>query len=150
VSYSLVNGILYVMSNLINLEIPTMVLAMIFPFLKMKNLKAILEDAYYNPNQCGASRRLLAYGVMNSLFQEYATFPLEGTIPMPTLYRTYIAQCKIQIEVAMSQLDIFIPANYENIMALLLGGACAIELCKPSVCSVLISTAAGLAMVSRC
>jgi hypothetical protein len=138
------------MSNTLLVEVPTMVLAMIFPFLKMKNLKAIIKDAYYNPNQCGASRRLLAYGAMNSLFQEYATFPQEGSVPMPTIYRTYITQCKIQIEVAMSQLDIFIPANYENIMALLLGGACAIELCKPSVCSVMISTAAGMAMVSRC
>jgi hypothetical protein len=126
---------------------PTVVLAMIFPFLKMKNLKAILEDAYHNPGQCGASRRLLAYGVMNSLFMEGSSFPTSGLVPK--MYRTYSAQCKIQIEVAMSQLDIFIPANYENIMALLLGGACAVELCRPSVCSVMISTAAGLAMVNK-
>jgi hypothetical protein len=119
-----------------------MVIGVIFPFLKMKNLKEILHDAYYNPGQCGASRRLLAYGVMNSLFMELTSFPPAGEISVH--YRTYLAQCKIQIEVAMSQLDIFIPATYENIMALLLGGASAIELCKPSVCSVMISTAAGL------
>jgi hypothetical protein len=135
------------MSYLISSESPTMILAMIFPFLKMKNLKVIIEDAYHNPGQCGASRRLLAYGVMNSLFMEISTFPLGGPATVSALYRTYSAQCKIQIEVAMSQLDVFIPANYENIMALLLGGACAVELCKPSVCSVMISTAAGLAMV---
>ncbi|KAH8723661.1 fungal-specific transcription factor domain-containing protein [Phaeosphaeriaceae sp. PMI808] len=117
-------------------------LAIVFPFLKLKNIKTILEDAYHNPGQCGATRRMLAYGVMHSIFEEFTTFPPEGM--NPNEYRTYVAQCKIQMEVAMSQLDIFIPASYENIMALLLGGACAIDMCRPTLCSVMIGTAAGL------
>lgn len=61
-----------------------------------------------------------------------------------TNYGLYASQCKRHLEVAMSQLDIFMPASYENIMALLLGAAQSIEMCKPSLCWVMISTAAGL------
>jgi hypothetical protein len=48
------------------------------------------------------------------------------------------------MEVAISQLDVFIPASYENVMALVLGAACAIEMCKPSLAWVLTAMAAGL------
>jgi hypothetical protein len=48
------------------------------------------------------------------------------------------------MEVAMSQLDLYLPATYENILALLLGSAQAIEMCKPSLCWTMISTAAHL------
>ena len=44
----------------------------------------------------------------------------------------------------MSQLDLYLPATYENILALLLGSAHAVELCKPSLCWTMISTAAHL------
>ncbi|KAJ4364697.1 hypothetical protein N0V83_009294 [Neocucurbitaria cava] len=58
--------------------------------------------------------------------------------------KSALAALEEHLEVAMSQLDMFMPANYENIMALLLGAAHAIELCKPSLCWTLISSAAGL------
>lgn len=47
------------------------------------------------------------------------------------------------MEVAISQLDVFIPASHENVMALVLGAACAIEMCKPSLAWVLTCMAAG-------
>lgn len=50
---------------------------------------------------------------------------------------------KYHMEVAISQLDVFIPASYENVMALILGAACAIEMCKPSLAWVLTAMAAG-------
>lgn len=50
---------------------------------------------------------------------------------------------KYHLEVAISQLDVFIPASYENVMALVLGAACAIEMCKPSLAWVLTAMAAG-------
>ena len=49
------------------------------------------------------------------------------------------------MEVAMSQLDLYIPATYENILALLLGSTHAIGICKPSLCWTMIYTAAQLA-----
>lgn len=59
-------------------------------------------------------------------------------------YRGLARICERQMEVAMSQLDLYLPATYENILALLLGSAQAIEMCKPSLCWTMISTAAHL------
>lgn len=50
---------------------------------------------------------------------------------------------KHHLEVAVSQLDIFMPASYETVMALVLGAACAIEMCKPSLAWILTAMAAG-------
>lgn len=119
-----------------------MALAIIFPFFKLKNLIGIVKDAYENAGSCGASRRLLAYGVLHILYEEFSEVPFAD---MPrTAYKSYVILCKRQMEVAMSQLDIFVPANYENIMALQLGGALAIELCKPSLCWTLMSSASAM------
>ncbi|KAL6704960.1 hypothetical protein ACN47E_007505 [Coniothyrium glycines] len=124
------------------MKYPTMAFAVIFPFLKMKNLREIFEDAYHNAGSCPAPRRVLAYGIMENLFVEFKAFPL-AQMDISN-YGLYSSQCKRHLEVAMSQLDIFMPASYENIMALLLGAAQSIEMCKPSLCWVMISTAAGL------
>lgn len=119
-----------------------MAFAVIFPFLKMRNLREIFDDVYHNPATCSAARRMLVYGIMENLFTEFNSFPL--TRMDITDFSTYAVLCKRHLEVAMSQLDIFMPASYENIMALLLGSAQAIEMCKPSLCWVMISSAAGL------
>ena len=119
-----------------------MAFAVIFPFLKMKNLKEIFEDAYHNPGSCGAARRVLAYGIMENLFTEFKAFPLAHQDV--SNHATYAVLCKRHTEVAMSQLDVCMPANYENIMALVLGAAQAIEMSKPSLCWVMISNAVGL------
>jgi hypothetical protein len=126
-------------------ETPTMSIAIIFPFLRMKNLMSIIADAYNNPGQCGASRRMLVYGILHIVFAEYTTSPAAGMNREDN--RAYTVQCKYQIEVAMSQIDIFMPASYENIMALMLGGAWAVEMCRPSVTAVMLGTAAGLCQV---
>lgn len=47
----------------------------------------------------------------------------------------------------MSQLDVFLPPSYENILALLIASAYAIEMCKPSLCWILNSNAAGLSQI---
>ncbi|KAF1912991.1 fungal-specific transcription factor domain-containing protein [Ampelomyces quisqualis] len=123
-------------------DFPTMSLGVIFPFLRMKNFHAIIDDAYHNPSQCGALRRMLAFGALHIIFEEYAAFPPPGMNSGDN--RTYIVQCQLQIEVAMSQLDMFMPASYENIMALMLGGSWAVEMCKPSLTSMMVSIAARL------
>lgn len=56
-------------------EYPTMAFAVIFPFLKMRNLFEIFEDAYQDPAHCGAPRRMLAYGVGYNLFTEFSAMP---------------------------------------------------------------------------
>ncbi|KAJ4984606.1 fungal specific transcription factor domain-containing protein [Stagonosporopsis vannaccii] len=112
------------------LKYPTMAFAVIFPFLKMRNLYEIFEDAYQDPAQCEAPRRILAFGVGYNLFTEFSALPW--------------CTGKHHLEVAITQLDVFIPASYENVMALILGAACAIEMCKPSLAWVLTAMAAGM------
>ncbi|KAJ4335667.1 hypothetical protein N0V87_005925 [Didymella glomerata] len=124
------------------LKYPTMAFAVIFPFLKMRNLFEIFEDAYTNPSQCPAPRRILAYGVGYNLFTEFSALPWCNGLDQNAL-RGYATKCKYHLEVAISQLDVFIPASYENVMALVLGAACAIEMCKPSLAWVLTAMAAG-------
>ncbi|KAF2127627.1 hypothetical protein P153DRAFT_398225 [Dothidotthia symphoricarpi CBS 119687] len=121
---------------------PTMAFTVIFPFLQMRNLTEIFEDTYQNPGTCAAPRRIFAYSILYHMFVEYATLPLPGMDVQ--VFRKYSALCKTHMEVAMSQLDVFVPASYENIMALLLGAANAVEMCKPSLCWIMISSAAGL------
>lgn len=61
--------------SLTKVESPTMAFAVMFPFLKMRNLSKILEDAFTDPGQCQAPRRLLAYGIGYNLFTEYSAVP---------------------------------------------------------------------------
>lgn len=56
-------------------EYPTMAFAVIFPFLKMRNLYEIFEDAFEDPAQCGAPRRILSFGVGYNLFTEFSALP---------------------------------------------------------------------------
>jgi hypothetical protein len=72
-----------------------MAFAVIFPFLKMRNLFEIFEDAYTNPSQCPAPRRILAYGVGYNLFTEFSALPwcngldqnaLRGSVIVDVLY----------------------------------------------------------------
>ncbi|KAF9693429.1 hypothetical protein EKO04_008842 [Ascochyta lentis] len=125
------------------LKYPTMAFAVVFPFLKMRNLFEIFEEGYEDPGHCGAPRRILAYGVGYNLFTEFSAMPWRGSLDTSSLRRRYAVMCKHHMEVAVSQLDVFIPASYENVMALVLGAACAIEMCKPSLAWVLTAMAAG-------
>jgi hypothetical protein len=119
-----------------------MAFAVVFPFLRMTNLKDIFYDVYHNPGTCSAARRVLTFGVLENIFNEFRTMPLANMDV--TNYATYATISRRQTEVALSQLAIFLPASYENIMALVLGAAQAVERCKPSLCWIMISTAAGL------
>lgn len=120
-----------------------MCFAVIFPFLKVQNVKQIFREAYNAPEECSTGRRILVYGILYNLFTEFGCYPLLGQ--KIESYRQYAHVCKTHMEIAMSQLDLFLPASYENILALLLAAAYAVELCKPSLCWILNSTAAGLA-----
>ncbi|KAL6162091.1 hypothetical protein ACJQWK_11854 [Exserohilum turcicum] len=124
------------------MKYPTMAFAVVFPFLRMPNLRDIFYDAYHNPDTCGTPRRMLTYGILENIYTEFLAFrPPDMDV---SEYATYAAMCKRQSEVALSQLDLFMPASYENIMALVLGAAQATHMCKPSLCWVLTSCAAGM------
>jgi hypothetical protein len=119
-----------------------MCFAVIFPFLKLHSLRQTTRETFEAPEEASPSRRLLVFGVLHSLFTEFAFYP--QPVQKMEDYKRYSLQCKTHMETAMSQLDLFLPASYENILALLLSASYAIELCKPSLCWIFTSTAASL------
>ncbi|KAF1976609.1 fungal-specific transcription factor domain-containing protein [Bimuria novae-zelandiae CBS 107.79] len=122
---------------------PTMSFVVVFPFLKMPNVKETFRDAYQHPADASAGRRLLVFGVLTHLFYEFSCYPVVDK--RVESYRSHGRVCERQMEVALSQLDFYLSATYENILGLLVGSAHAIELCKPSLCWTMISTATHLA-----
>ncbi|PVI00035.1 hypothetical protein DM02DRAFT_614634 [Periconia macrospinosa] len=124
---------------------PTMCFAVVFPFLSMKNMKGGLKETYDNLSEASVGSRLLLFGVLYNLFLEFASYPVLE--PRVEAYRRHAQTSRTQMEIAMSQLDIYLTPSYENILALLIGSAYAIEMCKPSLCWILNANAAGLCQV---
>ncbi|KAJ6280605.1 fungal-specific transcription factor domain-containing protein [Bipolaris maydis] len=118
------------------LEHPTMIFTAFFPIIDAKNLYEVIEDFYSNPTTCGTPRRIFASGVLFNIFSEFSSAPWSGT--------TKADLTRVQLELAISQLGILIPASHENIVALSLGTACAVEMCKPSLAWMLNSCAVEL------
>ncbi|KAI4621865.1 hypothetical protein J4E80_004238 [Alternaria sp. BMP 0032] len=81
-------------------EYPTMAFAVVFPFLRMANLKDIFYDVYHNPETCSAARRVLTFGVLENVFNEFRILPLVNMDV--TNYRT---QTKIHIFWMIYMLD---------------------------------------------
>ncbi|ORY11063.1 fungal-specific transcription factor domain-domain-containing protein [Clohesyomyces aquaticus] len=121
---------------------PTMCFAVVFPFFKLSKFKEIMKETWDEPESHPIGRRLLCYGLLYHLFTEFASYPMVGF--RDETYQRYGAQCRVHMETAMSKLDLFLPASYENILALLLAASYAVEMCKPSVCWSLNSAAANL------
>jgi hypothetical protein len=95
-----------------------MCFACVFPFFKIAKFKEILKTTWGAPEDAPLGRRLLCYGLLENLFEEFANYPMVG---QPNeLYRKYAMQCRVHLETTMSKLDLFLPASYENILALLL------------------------------
>ncbi len=126
---------------------PTLAFSVLFPFFDLKNIQGLVKDVYSSPSSSSATQRILAFGSLEKLFTELQVLPGMPLIVLDTgNYSKYAHQCREQVEVAVSQLDLVMPATYENITALVLAAADAVEMCKPSLCWVLISSAASLSM----
>jgi hypothetical protein len=83
----------------------------------MRNFKNLFIEAY-TANESTSARRIVVYGLLHNLFQEFSLRRL--TRERKEDYHRYGLQCKHNLEEAISELSLFIPANYENILALLL------------------------------
>ena len=96
---------------------PTLTFTIAFPFLQMRNFKNLFIEAY-TANESTSARRIIVYGLLHNLFQEFSLRRI--TRERREDYHRYSMQCKQNLEEAISELSLFIPANYENILALLL------------------------------
>jgi hypothetical protein len=50
--------------------------AVVFPFLKMQNMKESFKQTYHHPNEATIGQRILMYGVLYNLFLEFSSFPV--------------------------------------------------------------------------
>lgn len=50
--------------------------AVVFPFLKMRNIKEISKQIFDTPAECTVGRRILVYGVLYNLFLEFSSYPV--------------------------------------------------------------------------
>ncbi|KAF2258211.1 fungal-specific transcription factor domain-containing protein [Lojkania enalia] len=121
---------------------PTMCFAMVFPFLNLRTMQETFKKTFESPDDCPTVRRILVYGVLYNLFMEFSCYPLVGRRIEP--FQKYSKQCRVQLEVAVSQLELFVPASYENILGMVLAASYAVELCKPSLCWALNSKAVAM------
>ncbi|KAF2279258.1 uncharacterized protein EI97DRAFT_455527 [Westerdykella ornata] len=121
---------------------PTMSFTIVFPFLKLHDAKTMFQETLNAPEDFPAGRRLLIFGLLYHMYSEFATYPLPGQNAREL--SRYGQLCRKQMDTAMSQLDLWLPATFENILALMLAASYAVELCKPSLCWLLTSTAATL------
>lgn len=123
-------------------QLPMLPFAIMFPVLKWKKLREVVDDVYLNPGSCIALRRMLAYGALRKIFADLRAMPLPGHDIHN--FDLYSSMCQKNLEAAINELEIFIPAGYESIMALMIGAMSLIELCKPTICWVMVTIAAGM------
>lgn len=104
----------------------------VFPYLKMHNHKQLFKEAFDSPGEASPGRRILVYGILYYAFVEFASYPIPGQ--NIDNFSQYASQCKIHMECAMAQLEFFLPASQENVLALMLAAEYAVQLCKPTLC----------------
>jgi hypothetical protein len=121
---------------------PTVSFAVIYPYIKLCDMKQLFKDTCNAPNENPIGRRILVYGILHSLFKEYSFQPsMHSKTPD---YRKYAHHAVVHLQAAISKLNLFLPASYENILALLIASSYAVELGKTSLSWLMNSTAAGL------
>lgn len=83
----------------------------------MQNFRNIFVEVYAK-DDTPYGQRIIVYGLLYNLFQEFNL--LEKIKRRNDDYSGYIAKCRHLLESAIFEMTLFIPASYENILALLL------------------------------
>jgi len=50
--------------------------AVLFPYLKLKDLRGTFKEAFDSPADCTVGRRILVFGVLYNLFTEFSCYPV--------------------------------------------------------------------------
>lgn len=62
---------------------------------------------------------VIVHALLYNLFQEFGLSPPKG-IPKRSDYLNYLPYCRRELDNSIGQFSLYIPANYDNILALLL------------------------------
>ncbi|CRL30596.1 Fungal transcriptional regulatory protein, N-terminal [Penicillium camemberti] len=112
------------------------------PFLSVKYFTEKCREVYFCIQDYSDAAFIITTFCMYGLFHEYGG--MEKDVTMREEHHRYIEMCRNNLETALANLNILMPANHDSIMALSLGAMHALEISKPSVAWTLASTAMNL------
>ncbi|KAL6410631.1 hypothetical protein AUP68_07059 [Ilyonectria robusta] len=119
--------------------VPTEMVAMIHEFSPLENFSELCLHVYFSENYSQADFITANAGLLN-LFSDYVSRTPEKEDEM----LPYLQMCRSNLETALANLPLHLPATSRMIGALLLGAFHAIDISKPLLCWTLISKAAEL------
>ncbi|CAI7595251.1 unnamed protein product [Penicillium discolor] len=112
------------------------------PFLSVKYFTEKCREVYFCIHDYSDAAFIITNFSMYGLFYEYGG--MEKDVTMREEHQHYIMMCRNNLETALANLNILMPADHDSIMALSLGAMHALEISKPSVAWTLASTAMNL------
>ncbi|KOS37941.1 hypothetical protein ACN38_g11255 [Penicillium nordicum] len=112
------------------------------PFLSVKYFTEKCREVYFCIHDYSDAAFIVTNFSLYSVFHEYGDMGKD--VSMREERQHYIEMCRNNLETALANLNILMPANHESIIALSLGTMHALEISKPSVAWTLASTAMNL------
>ncbi|KAL6414158.1 hypothetical protein AUP68_00676 [Ilyonectria robusta] len=123
-------------------ELSPISLTVISFFIPKERVVECCREIYFAMEDYSLSSFLIANAGLRYLFQEKAFAAVDTN--SADEYRIFYRLCRDNLETALANLDFILPSNSENIEALLLGCAYAVEASKPLLAWQLVSGAAGM------
>ncbi|OQE02169.1 hypothetical protein PENVUL_c040G05964 [Penicillium vulpinum] len=112
------------------------------PFLSVKYFTEKCREVYFCVDDYSDAAFVVTNFCLYSILYEYGAMQKDATMREEDQH--YIEMCRENLETALANLNILMPANHESIMALAIGAIHALEISKPSVGWTLASTAMNL------
>ncbi|KKK12214.1 hypothetical protein ARAM_002411 [Aspergillus rambellii] len=112
------------------------------PFITMDRLVEKCREIYFAAEDYSDATFIVANGGLYQLF--IAVIFIAKDKKIQEEYQTYVDQCRVNLEVALTNLHLLMPASAESIEGLAMGAIHAIEISKPSFAFTLTSTASRL------
>lgn len=98
---------------------PSIAFANFFPYLPISKFTDICADVYRQNGRCSQGKLVIFFAGICHLAVEYGTIQVDHS--SIDLYRQLWQQCRPNLELVLSNLNLILPATMENIQALLLG-----------------------------
>ncbi|CAI7626085.1 unnamed protein product [Penicillium glandicola] len=122
-------------------ETPPACLGCYVPFLSVKYVIEKCREVYFCIDDYSDAAFVVTNFCLYGILYEYG---MEKDSSMREEHQNYIKMCRDNLETALANLNILMPATHESITALALGAMHALEISKPSVGWTLASTAMNL------
>ncbi|KAE8154259.1 fungal-specific transcription factor domain protein [Aspergillus avenaceus] len=123
-------------------ENPSTLLIGFFPFMTADYLVEKCREVYFATEEYSDATFIVVNGCLFYLFCEYSMLPSDTV--MQETYNKYLNLCGANLETALANLNLLMPARKESIEALTIGAIHAVEISKPSFALTLTSTACRL------